>query len=112
MSASYKVPGIRRTALNEIPLNHPGISCVVCRRVCFTKLCAGISMGIAGGGDTELDTTLPVRINKPAIMAVDNGAKSADAARSGLLARYPVFFFFVLCFVLTWGYFWLIWAPL
>ena len=23
MSASYKVPGIRRTASNEIPLNHP-----------------------------------------------------------------------------------------
>ena len=37
---------------------------------------------------------------------------TADAARPGLLARYPVFFFFLLCFVLTWGYFWLIWAPL
>lgn len=45
-------------------------------------------------------------------MAVDNSAKSADAARSGLVARYPVFFFFLLSFVLTWGYFWLIWAPL
>jgi len=33
---------------------------------------------------------------------------TADAARPGL----PVFFFFLLCFVLTWGYFWLIWAPL
>src|SRR6201986_3575833 len=42
----------------------------------------------------------------------DNSAKSADPARSGLLARYPVFFFFLLSFVLTWGYFWLIWAPL
>src|SRR5438874_51510 len=37
---------------------------------------------------------------------------TADAARSGLLARYPLFFFFLLSFVLTWGYFWLIWAPL
>lgn len=51
MSASYKVPGIRRTASNEIPLNHPGISCVLSRRVCLTQLCAGISMGIARGGD-------------------------------------------------------------
>jgi uncharacterized protein len=43
---------------------------------------------------------------------VDNSAKSADAAREGVLARYPLFFFFLLSFVLTWGYFWLIWAPL
>jgi membrane protease YdiL (CAAX protease family) len=43
---------------------------------------------------------------------VDNGAKSRDAAREGLLAHYPLFFFFLLSFVLTWGYFWLIWAPL
>src|SRR6476660_3848540 len=45
-------------------------------------------------------------------MAVDNTDIRADAARPGLLTRYPVFFFFLLCFVLTWGYFWLIWAPL
>src|SRR5882762_5774205 len=46
------------------------------------------------------------------IVAADNNDMTADAARSGLLARYPLFFFFLLCFVLTWGYFWLIWAPL
>src|SRR6476620_11353220 len=45
-------------------------------------------------------------------MAVDNTDRRADAARAGVLTRYPVFFFFLLCFVLTWGYFWLIWAPL
>ena len=39
-------------------------------------------------------------------------AKSPDAPREGLLARYPVFLFFLLSFVLTWGYFWLIFAPL
>ncbi len=43
---------------------------------------------------------------------VNDGAESADAARESLLARYPLFFFFLLSFVLTWGYFWLIWAPL
>jgi hypothetical protein len=36
MSASYKVPGIRRTASNEIRLNHPGSSCVFSRGVCLT----------------------------------------------------------------------------
>jgi len=55
---------------------------------------------------------LLVGINKWAIVAVDNSDMTADATRSGLLARYPVFFFFLLSFVLTWGYFWLIWAPL
>src|SRR4249920_1407453 len=60
----------------------------------------------------ELDIALLVGINKWAIVAVDNSNMTADAARPGLLARYPLFFFFLLCFVLTWGYFWLIWAPL
>jgi membrane protease YdiL (CAAX protease family) len=46
------------------------------------------------------------------IVAADNNDMTADAAGPGLLARYPLFFFFLLCFVLTWGYFWLIWAPL
>jgi CAAX protease family protein len=33
--------------------------------------------------------------------------------RSGAaLAHYPLVFFFLLSFVFTWGYFWLIWAPL
>lgn len=41
-------------------------------------------------------------------MATINGrAKSGN-----LLARYPLFLFFLSSFVLTWGYFWLIWAPL
>jgi membrane protease YdiL (CAAX protease family) len=43
---------------------------------------------------------------------VHNGAKGADAAREGSLARYPLVLFFLLSFVLTWGYFWLIVAPL
>jgi len=59
-----------------------------------------------------LDTALLVGINKRAIVAADNNDVTADAAGPGLLARYPLFFFFLLCFVLTWGYFWLIWAPL
>jgi hypothetical protein len=47
--------GVKRLILsNEIPLNHPGISCVFSRRVCFIQLCAGISMGIAGGGDGKV----------------------------------------------------------
>ena len=59
-----------------------------------------------------LDTALLIGINKWAIVAADNNDVTADAAGPGLLARYPLFFFFLLCFVLTWGYFWLIWAPL
>jgi len=43
---------------------------------------------------------------------VDDGIKAPDTARKGFLARYPTVLFFVLAFVLTWGYFWLIWAPL
>ena len=37
---------------------------------------------------------------------------SADAAPNSLLSRHPLFLFFVLSFILTWGYFWLIWTPL
>ena len=43
---------------------------------------------------------------------VDSDTKGADAARDGLLTRHRLFFFFFFAFVLTWGYFWLIWAPL
>jgi membrane protease YdiL (CAAX protease family) len=43
---------------------------------------------------------------------VDSGAEGVDTARKGLLARYPLVSFFFLSFVLTWGYFWLVWAPL
>ena len=42
---------------------------------------------------------------------VDDGIKGADIAREGVLARYPMVLFFLLSFVFTWGYFWLIWAP-
>ena len=42
---------------------------------------------------------------------VDNGAEGVDTARKGLLARYPLVSFFFLSFILTWGYFWLIWGP-
>lgn len=38
--------------------------------------------------------------------------RSITAPKARMLARYPLFFFFLLSFVLTWGYFWLIWAPL
>ena len=43
---------------------------------------------------------------------VESDTKGADAARDGLLTRHQLFFFFLFSFVLTWGYFWLIWAPL
>jgi hypothetical protein len=43
---------------------------------------------------------------------INNDAETADVAREGLVARCQLFFFFLLSFVLTWGYFWLIWAPL
>ena len=43
---------------------------------------------------------------------VNDGIKGADTAREGFLARYPMVLFFLLSFVFTWGYFWLIWAPL
>ena len=43
---------------------------------------------------------------------VDSDTKGADSARDGLLTRHRLFFFFLFSFVLTWGYFWLIWAPL
>jgi membrane protease YdiL (CAAX protease family) len=46
------------------------------------------------------------------MVTIDNDTNGVDAARQGLLARYPLVFFFVFSFVLTWGYFWLIWAPL
>jgi len=38
---------------------------------------------------------------------IDNRAKAG-----GLLAGHPLLLFFLSSFVLTWGYFWLIWAPL
>ena len=44
--------------------------------------------------------------------AVRDNAKSVDAPGEGLVARYPATLFFLLSFVLTWGYFWLIVAPL
>jgi len=43
---------------------------------------------------------------------VDSDTRGADAARDGLVTRHRLFFFFLFSFVLTWGYFWLIWAPL
>ncbi|MGB9475599.1 MAG: hypothetical protein WCE87_11090 [Candidatus Udaeobacter sp.] len=43
---------------------------------------------------------------------VDGDAKGTDAAHDGVLTRHPLFFFFLLSFTFTWGYFWLIWTPL
>ncbi len=48
----------------------------------------------------------------PRIRMIDNGAEGVNAAREGLLARYPLVLFFLLSFVFTWGYSWLVWAPL
>jgi uncharacterized protein len=45
-------------------------------------------------------------------MHVEHAERSADPYRVNLLTRHPVLLFFVLSFGLTWGYFWLIWAPL
>lgn len=51
-------------------------------------------------------------MNGADMATVRDGANSAAARREGLLARYPLVLFFVLSFILTWGYFWLIFAPL
>jgi uncharacterized protein len=40
----------------------------------------------------------------------DTAAERQGAPRGGLLARHPLVFFFLLSFVLTWGYFGLFWA--
>jgi hypothetical protein len=40
------------------------------------------------------------------VATIGNRAKGRS-----LLARYPLLLFFLLSFVLTWGYFWLVWAP-
>ena len=40
------------------------------------------------------------------------GHHDAEDASSSVVARHPLVFFFVLAFVFTWGYFWLVLAPL
>jgi uncharacterized protein len=45
-------------------------------------------------------------------MAITEVAQRPGAAREGLLARHPLVSFFLLAFAFTWGYWWLIWAPL
>ena len=45
-------------------------------------------------------------------MTIADTTQRPGTAREGLLARHPLVFFFLLAFVFTWGYFWLIWAPL
>jgi hypothetical protein len=42
---------------NEIRINYPSMSAraILSRRVCLTQRWAGISMGIPGGGDGEVD---------------------------------------------------------
>src|SRR6516164_44640 len=45
-------------------------------------------------------------------MTTADTAQRPGSAREGLLARHPLVFFFLLSFLFTWGYFWLIWAPL
>jgi hypothetical protein len=45
-------------------------------------------------------------------MTPADSAPRPGASREGLFACHPLAFFFLLAFVFTWGYFWLIWAPL
>jgi len=44
--------------------------------------------------------------------AIDNSGQPLDIPRKDLLRLHPLVLFFLLSFVLTWGYFWLIVAPL
>jgi uncharacterized protein len=44
--------------------------------------------------------------------ASDAAERTGAASREGLIARHPLVFFFLLSFVFTWGYFWLILTPL
>src|SRR5262249_61486569 len=39
-------------------------------------------------------------------------ARRQGVPRGGLLARHPLVCFYLLAFAFTWGYWWLIWAPL
>ena len=43
---------------------------------------------------------------------IDNSGQPLDSPREGLLRRHPLVLYFLLSFLLTWGYFWLIFAPL
>jgi membrane protease YdiL (CAAX protease family) len=45
-------------------------------------------------------------------MTIADTAQRQGAPREGLLARHPLVFYFLLAFAFTWGYWWLIWAPL
>jgi hypothetical protein len=45
-------------------------------------------------------------------MTIADTAQQQGAPREGLLVRHPLVFFFLLAFAFTWGYWWLIWAPL
>jgi membrane protease YdiL (CAAX protease family) len=60
-----------------------------------TSIAAGGELGIGGFAMTTADI-----------------ANSPGAPRGTLVARHPLASYFLLSFVLTWGYFWLIWAPL
>lgn len=43
---------------------------------------------------------------------IDNSGHPLEIARENLFRRHPLVLFFLLSFLLTWGYFWLIFAPL
>lgn len=43
---------------------------------------------------------------------VHSNTHAVDAARNALVTRHPLLLFFILSYMLTWGYFWLIWTPL
>src|SRR5262249_14161157 len=45
-------------------------------------------------------------------MTIADTAQQQSAPRADLLARHPLVFYFLLAFAFTWGYWWLIWAPL
>jgi hypothetical protein len=42
------------------------------------------------------------------MITADNAAQRQDAAQGGLLARYPVTFYFLIAY----GFAWLVWVPL
>jgi hypothetical protein len=45
-------------------------------------------------------------------MTIAHTAQRSGATPEGLLVRHPLVSFFLLAFAFTWGYWWLIWAPL
>jgi hypothetical protein len=45
------------------------------------------------------------------MVTVHSNTADVDAARNGLVPCHRLLLFFILSYILTWGYFWLIWSP-